>query len=181
MMDVFVVRDPSCSLVSTARPLIASSVPSYNSGSTLLLLVTSHSSYGLIAGSWLRLEASVLPYWPAVISSIRRMTSRVQVFLEFFYWLSLKFAKAPGPLCGVEGRRPWRWWPGCMFQQYIRCCPFLPVVGCLLTLKGATPRRGGQLPRGEIRLQEEVLCRDPLAQRGRFSGLTKDKLNSVEG
>ena len=35
MMDVFVVRDPSCLLASTARPLIASSVPSYNSGSTL--------------------------------------------------------------------------------------------------------------------------------------------------
>ena len=35
MIDVFVVRDLSCSLVSTARPLITSSVPSYNSGSTL--------------------------------------------------------------------------------------------------------------------------------------------------
>ena len=34
MMDVFVVRGPSCSLASTARPLIASSVPSYNSGCT---------------------------------------------------------------------------------------------------------------------------------------------------
>ena len=64
-----------------------------------------------------------------------------------------------------------------MFQQYIRCCPFLPIVGCLLTLNGATPRRGGQLPRGEIRLQEEVLGRDPLAQRGRQSGLNKDALN----
>ena len=48
-------------------------------------------------------------------------------------------------------------------------------------LKGATPRRGGQLPRGEIRLQEEVLRQDPLAQRGRLSGLKKDMLNSLEG
>ena len=55
--------------------------------------------------------------------SFRRMTLRVQVFLEIFYWLSLKFSKAPDPLRGVEGRWPWRWWPGCTFTAYIRCCP----------------------------------------------------------
>ena len=110
------------------------------------VLVTSPSSYGVIAGSWLRLEASVLPYWPAVITSIRRMTLRVQVFLEFFYWLSLKFSKAPGPLWGVEGRWPWRWWPGCMFQQYIRCCPFLPVVGCLFNAQMSDSQEGRTTP-----------------------------------
>ena len=30
------------------------------------------------------------------ITVIRRMTLRVQVFLEIFYWLALTFAKAPG-------------------------------------------------------------------------------------
>ena len=34
------------------------------------------------------------------------LSLRVQVFLEIFYWLSLKFFKAPGPLWGVEGRWP---------------------------------------------------------------------------
>ena len=34
------------------------------------------------------------------------------------------FHSAPDPFWGVEGRWPWRWWPGCMFTAYIRCCPF---------------------------------------------------------
>ena len=55
MMDVFVVHDPSCSLVSTARPLVASSVPSYNSGSTLwfVLFVWTYCGFCLaVLVSW---------------------------------------------------------------------------------------------------------------------------------
>ena len=147
-MDVFVVR--ACSLASTARPLIASSVPSNNSGSTLWFVLIVWTFCRPFFFFWLRrLLRMGLLLVRAVFAVVRRMTLRVQVFLEFFYWLSLKFSKAPGPLWGVEGRWPWRWWPGCMFQQYIRCCPFLPVVGCLLTLKGATPRRRRTPTRGD--------------------------------
>ena len=173
-MDVFVVR--ACSLASTARPLIASSVPSYNLWE--IAVVVLGISLLLIAGSWLRLlyfriGLLLLHFSPYDVTGTSFPRVLLLALLEVF--------KGPWLPLGVEGRWPWRWWPGCMFQHYIRCCPFLPVVGCLLTLQGATPRRGGQLPRGEIRLQEEVLCRHPLAQRGRLSGLTKDKLNSFEG
>ena len=56
----------------------------------------------------------------------------------------LEVFKGPWLPLGVEGRWPWRWWPGCMFQQYIRCCPFLPVVGCLLTLKVLSDSQEGR-------------------------------------
>ena len=113
MMDVFVVRDPSSSLVSNARPLIASSVPSYNSGSTLwfVLIIWTYCRGGIVQ----------LPYWSAVITALRRMTLRVFVFLDFVYWLALTFAKAPGPF-GSRGECQWRalrWcvpcWFGCRY------------------------------------------------------------------
>ena len=50
----------------------------------------------------------MLPNGSAGITVIRRSTLRVQVFLEFFYWLALTFAKAPDPSKGVEGRWPCR-------------------------------------------------------------------------
>ena len=66
MMDVFVVRDPSCSLAFTARPLVASSVPSYNLWD--IAVVVLGISLLPIAGSWLRSEASVFPFWSAIIT-----------------------------------------------------------------------------------------------------------------
>ena len=41
----------------------------------------------------------MLPYGSAGITGIRRITLRVQVFLDF-YWLALTFAKAPDPSRG---------------------------------------------------------------------------------
>ena len=66
----------------------------------LLRLATPALRLGVIAGSWLRSEACVLPNGSACITVIRRITLRVQVFLEFFYWLALTFAKAPDPSRG---------------------------------------------------------------------------------
>ena len=66
-----------------------------------------------------RIVASVLPYWSPGITALHRMTVRVFVFIDFVYWLTLTFTKAPGP-SGDRGRWPWRalrWcaprWPGC--------------------------------------------------------------------
>ena len=49
---------------------------------------------------------------------------RVHVFLKLAYGVFLKYLKAPDPFRG-RGRWPWRWWPGCTFTTYVRCCPFL--------------------------------------------------------
>ena len=69
----------------------------------LLRLATPALRLGVIAGSWLRSEANVLPYGSAGFTVVRRITLRVQVFLEFFYWLALTFAKAPDPFRGSRG------------------------------------------------------------------------------
>ena len=63
----------------------------------LFRLATPALRLGVIGGSWLRLEAYVLPYGSARITVMRRITLRVQVFIEFFYWLALTFAKALDP------------------------------------------------------------------------------------
>ena len=57
----------------------------------LLRLATPALRLGVIAGSWLRSETCVLPYGSAGITVISRMTLRVHVFLEFFYWVPLTF------------------------------------------------------------------------------------------
>ena len=63
----------------------------------------------------------------------------------------LEVFKGPWLPLGVEGRWPWRWWPCCMFQHYIRCCPFLPVVGCLLTLKMSDFQEGRTVLNAHVR------------------------------
>ena len=103
MMGVFVVRDPSCSLVSTARPLVASSVPSCNSGKYSVVctygidvLPWRYWAFRRLSIFWLRclLRMGLL----LVRGYVRRpmyccMGLLVfQVFLEFFYWLALTFA-----------------------------------------------------------------------------------------
>ena len=42
---------------------------------------------------------------PSVVCSA---VLRVLVFLDFVYWLNLKYSRAPDPLRGVEERCPWR-------------------------------------------------------------------------
>ena len=69
----------------------------------LLRLATPALRLGVIASSWLRSEAYVLQYGSAGITVMRRITSRVQVFIEFFHWLALTFAKALDPRSRGDG------------------------------------------------------------------------------
>ena len=55
----------------------------------------------------------MLPNGSAGVTVIRRIALRVQVFLEFFCWLALTFAKAPDP----SGGR------GEMAMSHPRCAP----------------------------------------------------------
>ena len=72
-----------------------------------------------------RIVASVLPYWSPGFTALHRMTLRVFVFIDFVYWLTLTFTKAPGP-SGDRGGWPWRalrWcaprWPGCTSSRQV--------------------------------------------------------------
>ena len=119
-------------------------------------------------------------------------------FVAFFVWGYCWFVASFGGFCIAV--------LVCCYYSYTphdvtgTCFPRDLLLALLEVFKGPWPPLGG---RGEMamamvaglhvsavhqmlslpssRLQEEVLRRDPLAQRGRLSGLTKDMLNSLEG
>ena len=116
--------------------LLAKSSPHFNPLRAFRFLLPLHSSLSslglgfLLPRGYFRrfscCSAGLLrtPYGSPTVK--RRVTLRVQVFLEIFYWLALTFAKAPDPF-GSRGRWPWRalrWcvppWPGCTFTAVVQ-------------------------------------------------------------
>ena len=143
MMDVFVVRTRPGRLsphTSTYR-LFGSFVQLWEILCGFVLIVWTYCRRGYVRRLlYCRIGLLYFSYTPYDVTGTSFPRDLLLALLEVL--------KGPWSPLGCRGERAMAMVAG-LHASAVHQMLSLPVVGCLFTLKGATPRRGGQLPRGE--------------------------------